>query len=149
MVTDNEEKENPNFIQVVHRKMVINVLLRLFKGRPSATEQSQASKFKQKLAGRYPWLSSDAIDVIMAEARRARAEQIEKEKTPVQKGKELVSAGRYTEAIRLLDKHLRSHPDDADAWQVRGETLCKAGRTEEDYRSISIGRGKRSKAKRR
>lgn len=65
----------------------------------------------------------------MAEARRARAEQIEKEKTPVQKGRELVSAGRYTQAIRLFDKHLRSHPDDADAWQARGEALCKAGRT--------------------
>jgi hypothetical protein len=47
VVIANEEKENPDFIQVVHGKMVINVPLRLFKGRPSGIEQSQASEFKQ------------------------------------------------------------------------------------------------------
>jgi tetratricopeptide (TPR) repeat protein len=145
--TDRDEK-NPDFIQVAHGKMVTNISLRLFKGRSSAIDQSQADEFKQKLSGRYPWLSSDATRGIMAEAGRVRAEQIDKEETPVQKRMELVSAGRYGEAVGSLDKHLRDYPDDFDAWQVRGEALYKDGRSEEGYLPISLALEKRKEVKR-
>lgn len=84
----------------------------------------------------------------MAEAGRVRAEQIDKEETPVQKRRELVSAGRYGEAVGSLDKHLRDHPDDFDAWQVRGEVLYKDGRSEEGYLPISLALEKRKEVKR-
>ncbi len=123
--------------------MVIGVPLKLFKDRSSVMDPSMADDFREKLSARYPWLSKDAVDVILKEAKRVRKEEIGRERTAIQKARDLISTGRYSEATRMLTKHLRSHPDDSDAWLLKGEALCKMGRSEEGFRAISMGRRSR------
>lgn len=119
--------------------MIINVPLGLFKGQSSVIDQSKADEFREEPAVRYPWLSHDALDTILKEARRVCAEQVRKERTLVQRGRDLISSRRLSEAIRLLERHLKSHPEDGDAWQLKGEAVCKIGRTEEGFHAISTG----------
>jgi len=145
VATTVEREGKSNFIRVSHGKMIINVPLRIFKDQSSVIDQSKVDEFREKLAVRYPWLSHDALEMILNEARRVRAEQVEKERTPIQRGRDLISSRRYSEAIRLLERHLESHPEDGDAWQLKGEALCRIGKIEEGFHAISIGRKTSSK----
>jgi len=140
-------RSNPDFVPVVHGKTATNVPLGIFKGRSSVIDRSQVGESRVRAVGGDPWLSPDALDVILAGASRARAEQMEKERKPVKKGRDLVSNGRFTKSIRLLERHLRSCPEDRGTWQVIGEALYQVGRVEEDCRCVSVGRNEHLRTK--
>ncbi|MBM4237578.1 MAG: tetratricopeptide repeat protein, partial [Euryarchaeota archaeon] len=61
-------------------------------------------------------------------------------KSETEKARELISAGRFPEALRKMERLLRENPDEADAWYLRGEALCRMGRAEEGHRSIARAR---------
>jgi tetratricopeptide (TPR) repeat protein len=131
---------NPNFIQVRHGKMLINVPKCIFKGRTSALVESEVAVFKVQLASRYPWLSRNAIQVILEEARRTMESILDMERTEVEKARKLFEEGRLPRALRMVEERLKRDPQDADAWYLKGEILFKLGEKELGYQAFAKAR---------
>lgn len=129
--------------------MLLSIPRTLFKGESSVIDPVAVEGIRRTLSSRYPWLSEGAIDEVLIEARQARIEEIEVSKSTVQRCTDLVAARRFGEAARILEDHLLSEPDDSDAWQLRGEALCKLGRVKEGYESMAKARRKRLTSQRR
>jgi predicted Zn-dependent protease len=139
---------NPNFIQVRHGRMLINVPRKLFKGKRAEVVKAEADRFGRELRSRYPWLSENAVIVIFREARETMLSLIEMESGPVDIARTAFEDGRPAQALQILDKHLQLHPDDADAWHLRGVILMRLGNAEEGFKSLARSRsasGSRSK----
>ena len=131
---------NPNFIEVRHGKMLISVPKSIFKGRTSALKKKEADEFKKVLASRYPWLSANAIEVVMAEAQETMGSLLEMEMGAVERAGKLASLGRNAEALAILEEHLEHHPKDPDAWRVMGEIYMRMGKRSEGFRAFAKAR---------
>ncbi len=136
---------NPNFIQVRHGRMLINVPRTLFRGKRAEIVSSEAERLGRELRARYPWLSENAVQVIFREARETMLSLIEMESGPVEIARTSFEDGRPTEALQMLDKHLRQHQDDSDAWHLRGVILMRLGKAEEGFKSLARSRSARPK----
>jgi predicted Zn-dependent protease len=131
---------NPNFIQVRHGRMLINVPRTLFKGKRADFVKTEADRFGKELRSRYPWLSENAVIVILREARQTMLSLIEMESGPVDIARTAFEDGRPTQALQILDKHLQLHADDSDAWHLRGVILMRLGNAEEGFKSLARSR---------
>jgi cytochrome c-type biogenesis protein CcmH/NrfG len=132
---------NPNFIEVRHGKMLISVPRSIFKGRTSALKKKEADEFKKVLASRYPWLSANAIEVVMVEAQDTIESLLEMEMGEVERARKLASQGRNAEALTLLEEHLERLPKDPDAWLVMGEIYMRMGERSEGFKAFAKARG--------
>lgn len=132
---------NPNFIEVRHGKMLISVPRSIFRGRTSALRDEEAKDFKAMLASRFPWLTRNAIEVVMLEAQQTMESLLDLERGAVERAKKLSGSGKHAEALDLLDEHLVEHPKDPDAWYLKGEILFKVGRRAEGFKAFSHARG--------
>ncbi len=74
--------------------------------------------------------------MILEEAKEAMEKDIERGRSPSDKARERISKGDLKGALKLIEMHLVDSPQDADAWYVAGEVLCKMGRVEEGYRAL-------------
>jgi tetratricopeptide (TPR) repeat protein len=133
-------KGNPNFIEVRHGKMLISVPRSIFKGRTSAFKEAEAIEFKRVLASRYPWLSANAVEMVIQEARETMESLLDMERGAVERARRILDEGRPTQALELLEEHLEMEPRDQDAWYLRGEILFKIGRQEEGFACFSRAR---------
>ncbi|MCU0862124.1 MAG: tetratricopeptide repeat protein [Methanomassiliicoccales archaeon] len=115
---------NPNFIEVRHGKMLISV----------------PKEFKAKLAARYPWLTKNAIEVVMQEAQETMESVLDMERGPVEKARARFQKGRHAEALALLEQHLAQHPRDRDAWYLKGEIYFKMNKDKEGYAAFAKAR---------
>jgi predicted Zn-dependent protease len=131
---------NPNFIEVRHGKMLISVPKSIFKGRTSALKKKEADEFRNVLASRYPWLSANAIEVVMAEAQETMESLLEMEMGTVERAGKLASQGRNAEALTLLEEHIERHPKDPDAWRVMGEIYLRMGKRSEGFKAFAKAR---------
>ena len=120
--------------------MLINVPRQLFKGKRAEFVKAEADRFGKELRSRYPWLSENAVPVIMREARQTMLSLIEMESGPVDIARTSFEDGRPTQALQILDKHLQLHPDDPDAWHLRGVILMRLGNAEEGFKSLARSR---------
>jgi tetratricopeptide (TPR) repeat protein len=132
---------NPNFIEVRHGKMLINVPKAIFKGRSSVLIEKEAAVFKGQLASRYPWLSKYAIEVILKESRATMESILELERTEVEKARRLFSAGKYQKALQLVEEQTRKDPQDVEAWYLKGEIMFKLGENEAGFKAFAKARG--------
>ncbi len=135
-----ERKENPNFIQVQHGKLNINIPRKMFKRGTSDLVGPEAEKFIRTLSSRYPWLSKEALHVILEESRETMEQEIEQRRSAHDKARERISRGDLNGALQLVEDQLIRNPQDADAWYVAGEILCKLGRMQEGYQAIGRAR---------
>jgi len=131
---------NPNFIQVQHGLLVINVPRSIFKGNTTVFREPPASDFMQTLMRRYPWLTPGAIEVIRTEAQETMRAIVELEEGAVRRGKRLLEERRPTAAIDVLDEYLSGHEEDVDAWELKGEALFMLGESEEAFRCFARAR---------
>jgi predicted Zn-dependent protease len=131
---------NPNFIQVRHGRMLINVPRTLFRGKRAEIMGAEADRFGKELRSRYPWLSENAIRVVLKEARQTMLSIIEMESGPVEIARTKFEDGHMTEALQMIDAHLQKHPDDSNAWHLRGVILMRMGRAEEGFKSLARSR---------
>ena len=97
-------------------------------------------ELRDMLSKRYPWLTSNALDVIMRNARREMLRVMDEESGGRSTSRRLSSQGKNEMAIAHLEQHLKEHPEDADSWYALGELLCKVGRAEEGYKAMKKGR---------
>jgi hypothetical protein len=131
---------NPNFIQVRHGRMLINVPRTLFRGKRAEIMSAEADRFGKELRSRYPWLSENAVRVVLKEARQTMRSLIEMESGPVEIARTKFEDGHPTEALQMLDAHLQYHHEDANAWHLRGVILMRMGRAEEGFKSLARSR---------
>jgi hypothetical protein len=133
---------NPNFIQVRHGRMLINIPYTLFRGKRAEIVSSEAERLGRGLRARYPWLSENAVQVVFKEARETMLSLIEMESGPVEIARTTYEDGHPTDALRMLDEHLRTHENDSDAWHLRGVILMRLGRADEGFKSLARSRTK-------
>ena len=136
----NRRQAPPGYILVHHGKLSIHVPRSLFHGPDAEIVPESVLLYREKLQSRYPWLSQNALDVIIENSRKEMRRVIWEEKKGSVAGRELASRGLLQDSISHLRHHLEQHPDDVDAWYALGEVLCKAGRQEEGYEAFRLGR---------
>ena len=127
-------------IEVAHGKMLLAVPKDMFIGRDAVIDEEKAKQFAEKTKRRYPWITDNAMDVILRNARKEMLRLNDERTGGRSTSQRLDSEGKTEMAILHLEKHLEEHPDDADSWYALGELLCKAGRVEEGHRAINKGR---------
>lgn len=135
----NEQLTSKN-IRVEHGKLSIQVPRIVFHGPESIVDENEWNRFKNILKSRYPWLTENALELIKNNSRKEFLRVLWDEKKGAQMGRELLQQGYLERSIEHLQSYLKEHPDDCDAWYALGESLCKAGRNEEGYRSFQRGR---------
>ena len=125
-----------NFIKIEHGSMELNIPVSLFEEGTAKVRPDEARKLREKLRCQYPWLTNNAVDVILKSASEEMSRQIEQRKPPAQKAREMIRSGRYRQALDFLEVHLDLYPDDVDCWYVRSEALFKLDRPEEAFRAM-------------
>ena len=127
-------------VAVVHGKLTVNVPRSIFAGDAAVPDEKGTERFRKMLMERYPWLSENALDVIMRNARNAVIRTMDEETCGRAGARRLVSKGRAEEAITHLRRFLETDPQNADSWYLLGEILCKVGETEKGYAAFRRGR---------
>jgi len=132
---------NPNFIEVRHGKMLISVPKGIFRANTSVLKEREAEQFKRQLASRFPWLTKNAIEVVMKEASETMESILDMERGAVDRARALFEKGKYAEALSLLEAYLMECPKDADAWYLKGEIYFKIGKRHEGFSAFARARG--------
>ncbi len=136
-----------HFIKVIHGNMELNIPTSLFEEGTAKVRPNEAKKLREKLKCQYPWLTDNAVEVILKSSSEEMSRLIEQRKTPSQKAREMLRSGRYQQALDFLDVHLDLYPEDVDCWYVRSEALFKLDRPEEAFRAMrhaqNLGQQKR------
>ena len=127
-------------ITVQHGSLSIKVPRDLFHGPECELVEDKVRDFRDMLSKRYPWLTENALDVFMKNARKEMLRTIDEETGGRTASKQMASKGKFDDAIRHLKEHLERDPNDADSWYTLGELLCKSGKVEEGYRAMNRGR---------
>ena len=127
-------------IEVVHGKMTLAVPKDIFSGRDAVIDEGKARQFSEKTKSRYPWITDNAMEVIMRNARKEMLRLNDDRTGGRSTSRRLESEGKTEMAILHLEQHLEEHPDDAESWYALGELLCRLGRVEEGHRAINRGR---------
>ncbi len=135
-----KEKENPNFIEVFHGHLRVNVPLSAYEGSTFRMRSEEAEKLKKLLASRYPWLTANALTVFIEEAEQAMYERIQANLGYMDKARNALRLGNNEKARRMAERQLKHLPDDPDAWYVLGEAQCKLGNTEEGFAAMAKAR---------
>jgi hypothetical protein len=133
-------QDNPNFIKMYHGHLEINVPRRIFRDGTAETDPEEVERFRRTLASRYPWLSRHALDDVVKGAQEAMADHIERSRTAPERARVLLSRDRPSAALKIIEEHLIDNPEDAEAWYVAAEALCKMGRPEEGFRAMGRAR---------
>jgi tetratricopeptide (TPR) repeat protein len=135
-----EPKRNPNFIEVSHGHLLVNVPLTAYEGTTYHIRPDEAEKLKKMLASRYPWLTQNALKVFIEEAEQAMHDRIQAQLGYMEKARHALYSGNYQRAKGMAERQIEELPDDADAWYVLGESLCKLGETEEGFVALTKAR---------
>jgi Flp pilus assembly protein TadD len=134
------ERRNPNFIEVSHGHLRVNVPLSAYEGTTYHIRPEEAEKLKRMLASRYPWLTQNALKVFIEEAEQAMYDRIQSQLGYMEKARHALQSGNHQRAKRMAERHIEVVPDDADAWYVLGESLCRLGETEEGFAALTKAR---------
>ncbi|MCX6650912.1 MAG: tetratricopeptide repeat protein [Methanomassiliicoccales archaeon] len=140
MAKKEDEKVNPNFIEVSHGHLLVNIPLTAFDGTTYRIKPKEAEKLKELLASRYPWLTPNALKVFIEEAEQAMFERIQSQLGYMDKARNALRSGNYERAKRMAEKQLERLPEDPDAWYVLGESLCKLGESEKGFAALAKAR---------
>ncbi len=135
-----DAKRNPNFIEVSHGHLKVNVPLSAYEGTTYHIKPEEAERLKKMLASRYPWLSPNALKVFIEEAEQAMHDRIRSRLGHMEKARHALQSGNYQLAKRMAERQIEELPDDADAWYVLGESMCKLGEAEEGFAALSKAR---------
>ncbi len=140
MVKKENEKVNPNFIEVGHGHLRVNVPLSAYEGSTYHIRPEEAEKLKTLLASRYPWLTANALKVFIEEAERTMYDHIQSQLGYMEKARNALRSGNFEKARRMAEEQLERLPEDPDVWYVLGESLCRLGKNEEGFATLAKAR---------
>lgn len=133
-------RETIRDITITHGTLTVRVPADIFHGTAGEIDEEKAGAYRKLLMERYPWLTSNSVDVLLRKAKKEYTIQADNASKGCRVAKELAASGKYEEAIRHLERHLEKNPNDADTWYALGEILCTSGRTKEGYEALARGR---------
>jgi len=139
-VATEQRKGNPNFIEVSHGHLLVNVPLSAYEGTTYHIRPEEAEKLKRMLASRYPWLSPNALKVFIEEAEQAMFDRIQSQLGYMDKARHAMATGNYQRSKLMAERHLERLPDDSDALYVLGESLCRLGESEKGLATLAKAR---------
>jgi len=125
-----------NFIKVQHGNMELNIPIKLFEPGTSDIRPAEAVKLRKLLRSQYPWLTDNAVDVILKSSQEEMAMIMDSERTVADRAREMLRRGEYEKALGFLDAHLFVDEDDVDASYLRADALMKLGRKEEGFKAM-------------
>ena len=114
-------------VTVLHGSMTVDVPRKIFKGKDCAIDWDQVEPFKRIVQSRYPWITDNAIKVIINKAQMEMMRVRDEETNGREYSKTLADKGKLDDAIQHLRIRLELNPDDAKSWQQLGELLFKKG----------------------
>ncbi len=114
-------------ITVIHGSMTVDVPRKIFKGRECTIDWDEVEPFKRITQSRYPWISDNAIKVIINKAQMEMMRVRDEETNGREYSKTLAEKGKLDDAIAHLKLRLELNPNDAKAWYDLGELLFKKG----------------------
>jgi len=126
-------------VSVVHGSMMVDVPRRIFKGRECEIIQEEVGPFKRIIQSRYPWITDNAIEVILNKARMEMMRVRDEETNGRDYSRTLASKGRMDDAIAHLKLRLDLNPDDAKGWYELGEMLMRKGNMSEGFDAFRKG----------
>jgi Flp pilus assembly protein TadD len=121
------------FIKVQHGKMVLNVPLSLFESGTARIRPEEAEKVRKRFQAQYPWLTNNAVEVILHSSEEEMVRIIDSEKPAAQRGREMIRSGEYQKALDWLEAYLFTEPEDVDAVYVKADVLFKLDRKDEGF----------------
>ena len=114
-------------ITVIHGSMTVDVPRKIFKGRECTIDWDEVEPFKRITQSRYPWISDNAIKVIINKAQMEMMRVRDEETNGREYSRTLAEKGKLDDAIAHLKLRLELNPNDAKAWYDLGELLFKKG----------------------
>lgn len=114
-------------VTVIHGSMTVDVPRRIFKGKECTIDWNEVEPFKKIIQSRYPWISDNAIKVIINKAQMEMMRVRDEETNGREYSKTLAQKGKLDDAIEHLRLRLELNPDDAKSWYDLGELLFKKG----------------------
>ena len=114
-------------VTVMHGSMTVDVPRKIFKGKEYAIDWNEVEPFKKIVQSRYPWISDNAIKVIINKAQMEMMRVRDEETNGREYSKTLAQKGKLDDAIEHLRVRLELNPDDAKSWYDLGELLFKKG----------------------
>ena len=114
-------------VTVIHGSMTVDVPRKIFKGKECAIDWNEVEPFKKIVQSRYPWISDNAIKVIINKAQMEMMRVRDEETNGREYSKTLAQKGKLDDAIEHLRLRLELNPDDAKSWYDLGELLFKKG----------------------
>ena len=126
-------------LRVKHGSLELNIPYSVFVKGTSELNKGSGEYFSM-LKQRYPWLTENSLAVLKKRTSDEMQRIIEEGLRGPKKARMLSRDGKDMQAIHHLEGYLIDFPDDADAWYVLGEILCKIGRADEGYKAINHGR---------
>jgi tetratricopeptide (TPR) repeat protein len=126
-------------ITVYHGSMSVDVPRRIFKGKDCTIDQAEVEPFKRIIQSRYPWISDNAVNVILNKARMEMMRVRDEETNGREYSKTLAEKGKLDDAIQHLRVRLELNPDDARTWYDLGELLFKKGDAKGGFEAFHRG----------
>ncbi len=114
-------------VTVIHGSMTVDVPRKIFKGKECSIDWDEVEPFKKIIMSRYPWISENAIKVIINKAQMEMMRVRDEETNGREYSKTLADKGKLNEAIAHLRLRLELEPNDAKGWYDLGELLFKKG----------------------
>ena len=126
-------------VTVIHGTMTVDVPRKLFKGKECRIDWDEAQPFKRIVQSRYPWISDNAINVILNKAQMEMIRVRDEETNGREYSKTLADKGKLDDAIAHLRLRLELNPEDPKAWYDLGELLFKKGDTKGGFEAFRRG----------
>jgi len=114
-------------VTVIHGSMTVDVPRKIFKGKDCRIDQDEAAPFKKIIQSRYPWISDNAVTVILNKAQMEMLRVRDEETNGREYSKTLAEKGKLDDAIAHLRLRLELNPEDAKSWLDLAELLFKKG----------------------
>jgi tetratricopeptide (TPR) repeat protein len=114
-------------VTVIHGSMTVDVPRRIFKGKECTIDWDEVQPFKRIIQSRYPWISDQAVNVIINKAQKEMMRVRDEETNGREYSRTLAEKGKLDDAIDHLKIRLELNPEDAKSWYELGELLYKKG----------------------
>ncbi len=137
--SSSDDMTQANHISVVHGSMVVDVPRSIFKGKECRIDWDEVPPFKRIIQSRYPWITDNAVNVILNKAQMEMMRVRDEETNGREYSKTLADKGKLDDAIAHLRLRLELNPDDAKAWYDLGELLFKKGDAQGGFDAFKKG----------
>jgi hypothetical protein len=126
------------FLSVQHGNLTLRIPFSAFDPTTGRLRRERLPELKEQWRSRYPWLSKNALEVVVEEAEEAYQAQRKARVDAARPGG--VSPAHASDARHDLIKALLKDPNDSRAWYALGELMMKHGQADDGFKAMNIGR---------